>query len=89
VQWPYITDVVNAAIGTDYTQEDLARTAARIIDMTRDYNLSRGVTHERLPVWITGKPLQDDSGLAATADEFETLLGHYYAARGWGAPAPA
>jgi aldehyde:ferredoxin oxidoreductase len=89
VQWPYITDVVNAAIGTDHTPEDLARIASRIIDMTRDYNLSRGVTHERLPVWITGKPLQDDSGLAATADEFETLLGHYYAARGWGAPAPA
>jgi len=89
VQWPYITDVVNAAIGADHSVEDLQRIAARIIDMTRDYNLARGVTHERLPKWITDKPLQDDSGLAASAEEFETLLKHYYATRGWGVPARA
>jgi aldehyde:ferredoxin oxidoreductase len=89
VQWPYLVSVVNAAIGTDYTQEDLVRIAARIIDMTRDYNLARGVTHERLPAWVVEKPLQDDSGLSASAEEFEELLRHYYAARGWGEPAPA
>ena len=38
VQWPYITAVVNAVIGTDYTEEDLHRIANRIITMTHDFN---------------------------------------------------
>ena len=43
VQWPYITAVVNAAIGTDYTEEDLHRIANRITTMTHDFNAARGI----------------------------------------------
>ena len=55
VQWPYITAVVNAAIGTDYTEEDLHRIANRIITMTHDFNAARGIGREseRLPAWVT------------------------------------
>lgn len=89
VQWPYLVDVVNAAIGTDFDVEGLQAVGARIIKMTHDINLARGVTHERLPAWITDKPLQDGSGLSASREEFEALLSYYYKAREWGAPEPA
>jgi len=89
VQWPYITDVVNAAIGTDYSTEELQDIGARIVTMTHDYNTARGVTHERLPAWITDKPLDDGSGIAAGREDFEELLHHYYDVRGWGEPPAA
>lgn len=89
VQWPYLTDVVNAAIGTDLSVEDLQAIGARIITMTHDFNVGRGVTDERLPAWITDKPLDDGSGIAAGRDEFEELLHHYYDVRGWGEPPSA
>ena len=62
VQWPYITAVVNAAIGTDYTEEDLHRIANRIITMTHDFNAARGIGREteKLPEWVTDKPMEDE-----------------------------
>ncbi len=63
VQWPYITAVVNATIGTDYTEEDLHRIANRIITMTHDFNAARGIgsaRREKLPEWVTDKPMEDE-----------------------------
>jgi aldehyde:ferredoxin oxidoreductase len=55
VQWPYITDVVNATIGTDYSVDDLRVVAGRIIAETHRFNELRGfgAENERLPAWIT------------------------------------
>src|SRR5664280_872703 len=86
VQWPYITAVVNAAIGTDYTEEDMHRIANRIITMTHDFNAARGIGREseKLPDWVTEKPMEDEGALTFPQAEMEYMLADYYRIRGWG-----
>ena len=63
VPWPFITDVVNAAGGTDYSTEDLHVVANRIITETHRFNELRGFTaraKERLPAWITERATDDE-----------------------------
>jgi aldehyde:ferredoxin oxidoreductase len=86
VQWPYITAVVNAAIGTDYTEEDMHRIANRIITMTHEFNAARGIGREteRLPHWISETPMDDEGGLVLPESELEYMLADYYRIRGWG-----
>jgi aldehyde:ferredoxin oxidoreductase len=88
VQWPYLTAVVNAAIGTDYSEEELAGIAQRIITMTHDFNATRGITQEWLPKHIMEHPQQDPDRRAADPAEFKRMLDEYYASRGWGKPSP-
>jgi aldehyde:ferredoxin oxidoreductase len=86
VQWPYITAVVNAAIGTDYTEDDLHRVANRIVTMTHDFNAARGIGREseRLPAWVTDKPMEDEGALTFPQSEMDYMLADYYRIRGWG-----
>ena len=90
VQWPYLTAVVNAVTGTDYTEEDLRRIANRIITMTHEFNAARGIGREseRLPKWVTEKPMEDEEGLTFPQEEMDYMLAEYYQLRGWG-PLPA
>jgi len=90
VPWPYITAVVNAAIGTDFTEDDLHAVARRIITETHRFNELRGFTardQERLPRWITERATDDEQALTVTQDEMDGMLTDYYALRGWGVPA--
>ncbi len=86
VQWPYITAVVNAAIGTDYSEDDLHRIANRIVTMTHDFNAARGIGREseRLPEWVSDKPMEDEGALTFPQAEMEYMLADYYRIRGWG-----
>jgi aldehyde:ferredoxin oxidoreductase len=89
VPWPYITQVVNAAIGADYTEDDLHALAARIITATHKFNEDRGFeprVKERLPAWITGRETEDDLHLTVTQDEMDFMVSDYYRERGWEAP---
>jgi aldehyde:ferredoxin oxidoreductase len=90
VQWPYITAVVNAVVGTDYTEDDLHRIANRIVTMTHDYNAARGIGREseRLPDWVSDKPMEDEGALTFPQAEMEYMLADYYEIRGWGALPP-
>ena len=85
VQWPYITAVVNAAIGTDYTEEDLHRIANRIITMTHDFNAARGIgreTREAAGRGSRSKPMEDEEALTFPQDEMASMLaGLLHAAR--------
>ena len=87
VQWPYITAVVNTAIGTDYTEDDVHRIANRIVTMSHDFNAARGIGREseRLPEWVSDKPMEDEGALTFPQVEMEYLLADYYRIRGWGA----
>ena len=89
VQLPYLTDVVNAAVGTDYSVNEVRAVGAKIIKMTHDFNAARGfgAEQERLPEWITGRPQADNPELTLSADELEQMRRDYYAARGWDQPA--
>jgi aldehyde:ferredoxin oxidoreductase len=87
VQWPYLTDVVNAAVGTDYSVDELRAAGARIIADTHRFNELRGfgAEKERLPAWITERPVaaQDGSELRVSQGEMERLRRDYYDERGW------
>ena len=90
VPWPFITNVVNAAIGTDYSVDDLHAVANRIITETHRFNELRGftaATKEKLPKWITERPTDDDKQQTVTQDEMDFMLRDYYELRGWGTPA--
>jgi len=90
VPWRFITAVVNAVVGTQYSTQQLADLANRIVGETHEFNRRRGfgARHERLPEWITEHPLTSTSGDAwsLTADEFQLMRREYYAARSWGEP---
>jgi len=88
VPWPYITAVVNAAIGTDYSEADLAKVANRIITETHVFNERRGFgpEKERLPAWITERETEDENKLRITQQELDFMRGEYYGLRGWGVP---
>jgi aldehyde:ferredoxin oxidoreductase len=90
VQWPFITGVVNAAIGTDYTIEDVRVVANRIITESHRFNELRGFTpaeHEKLPPWITERATDDEKAYTVTEDEMDHMVSDYYELRGWGVPA--
>ena len=72
--------------GVDYTEEDLHRISNRIITMTHEFNAARGIGREteKLPEWVTDKPMEDEEGLTFPQDEMVYMLGEYYELRGWG-----
>jgi aldehyde:ferredoxin oxidoreductase len=84
--WPFITAVVNAAVGTDYTEDDLHRIANRIVTMSHDFNAARGIGRrsERLPDWVSEKPMEDEGALTFPQAEMDYMLADYYRIRGWG-----
>ena len=89
VPWPFITGVVNAAIGTDYTPEDLRVVANRIVTETHRFNELRGFTprdHEKLPAWITERATEDEKAYTLPQPEMDLMLTEYYERRGWGVP---
>jgi aldehyde:ferredoxin oxidoreductase len=84
VQWPYITQVVNAAIGTDYSEANLHAIANRIITETHRFNELRGfgIEHERLPDWVSETPMED-TGWTFPQAEMDVMRSRYYELRGW------
>ena len=85
VQWPYILQVVNAAVGTDFTHDELRAVANRIITDTHRFNELRGfgAERERLPHWVTETPMDDEKAEIVTQQEMEFMRGEYYQLRGW------
>jgi aldehyde:ferredoxin oxidoreductase len=86
VQWPYLAQVVNAAIGSEHDEASLHRIANRIVTETHSFNRSRGFgpEKERLPVWITERPLLvAEEERRITADELELMRREYYSCRHW------
>ena len=86
VEWPYLTRVVNAALGSDYSEADLHDIANRIVTESHVFNTRRGFgpKEERLPKWITERGLiTGGSEARISADELEMMRGDYYDCRGW------
>jgi aldehyde:ferredoxin oxidoreductase len=86
--WPYLTRVVNAALGTELDEAGLRRLGGETITLSHRFNERRGFGRdkERLPAWVTERPLHDKDGKEqlTTSAELETMLREYYEARGWG-----
>ena len=88
-----VAALVSAAVGEDYTVEDLLTVGERAWHLKRLLNLRLGLKPEddRLPAPLL-EPLPD-GGAAGYRIPFDEMLAAYYEARGWdpetGAPRPA
>ena len=86
VQWPFITAVVNAAIGTDYTQDDMRRIANRIVTDVARLQRARGIGRERSSC-PTGSPTsrwRTRGRSRSRRPRWTYMLADYYRMRGWG-----
>jgi aldehyde:ferredoxin oxidoreductase len=88
--------LLRAVTGWDVDAAELRSTAQRIVLAKRVFNLREGATaaDDTLPRRLLETPLELDSGRTAalTEDRLRTMVGGYYAARGWdaeGRPDPA
>jgi len=54
--------------------------------MTHDFNAARGIGREteRLPEWVSDKPMEDETAWSFPQSEMEYMLADYYRIRGWG-----
>jgi len=83
------------AVGLDHDRESLATLGERVWTLVRLFNVREGFdrSDDSLPD-VFEEPLPDGPAAGRTVDReaFETMLGAYYAARGWspdGRPTPA
>jgi aldehyde:ferredoxin oxidoreductase len=83
--WPFLTAVVNAAIGSDYGEDDLHRIANRITTMSHEFNAARGIGREseRLPRWISDRPMEDEEARSLPGSDLALMMADYYRIRGW------
>ena len=81
--WQTLSSGMTTMIGTDCSVESLRKTAGRIRDLVREFNIREGQTpaEDTLPKRLLEEALP--SGHALTADEMDTMLNDYYALRGW------
>lgn len=84
--------IVNAALGWDWTTEDVLTAGDRIFQLKRLINVRLGVTaaDDRLPARFTTEP-RPTGGAAGVLPDMAVMLPIYYELRGWdanGAPTP-
>lgn len=87
-----VADLVNAALGWDWTAADLLRTGERLVNLKRLINLRLGVTaaDDTLPRRLLAEP-RPSGGAAGVLPDLDRMLSEYYLARGWtaqGVPTP-
>ncbi|WP_243366824.1 aldehyde ferredoxin oxidoreductase family protein [Fundidesulfovibrio soli] len=81
--WEELEKAVGLVTGLDASKGELRRKAARVLNLTREFNLREGLTikDDRLPGRLHREALPD--GRTLTEAEMERLLGDYYRLRGW------
>jgi aldehyde:ferredoxin oxidoreductase len=88
----HTADLVNVALGWDWTPGDLLETGERLVNLKRLINLRFGITRaeDTLPGRFLAEPRP--SGMAAgVLPDLDSMLAEYYQVRGWtpeGAPSP-
>lgn len=81
--WEELQKVIHLLTGKRLSKDELQKTASRIADMTRMFNLREGLKpeHDRLPRRLHQEPLP--SGQRLTEDELQYMIDEYYRLRGW------
>lgn len=92
VEPQHIADLVNAALGWDWTADDLLRTGERLLNLKRLINLRLGITRadDTLPQRLLAEP-RPSGGAEGVLPDLESMLEEYYDLRGWtpdGVPLP-
>ena len=82
---PLVHELVNAAAGTDYTEEGLREVIRRVITLERRFNLREGLTKQddTLPPRLLNEPLPDGMAEGKKVEGLDMMLSEYYAIRGW------
>ena len=77
-------DLINAATGFDYTDEELLRVGERIWNLERMFNIKAGVGPEQdtLPKRLLEEPMPDGPNKGHVV-KLSELLPRYYKTRGW------
>jgi len=88
----HLANLVNAAMGWDWTADDLLQTGERLFNLKRLINLRFGMTRgdDTLPRRLLAEP-RPSGGAAGVLPDLDLLLHDYYQVRGWmpdGAPSP-
>ena len=90
LEWDYLTEIVNAAVGADHSVDELRAIANRTVTETHRFNELRGfgARQESLPDWVTERELPADDGqtFRLPQGDMARLRADYYEARGWGQP---
>jgi aldehyde:ferredoxin oxidoreductase len=88
-------EMLSAATGTEYTDEDINLIGERIYNLTRLFNLREGFTRQDDDVAYRCRedPLPDEpvKGRRLTREDLDYMLDDYYQLRGWdkqGVPTP-
>lgn len=90
----HYVEMLNAASGLQYTEEQFLRLGEALWNLERLYNLSAGISgaEDRLPdICFQPPPDFPKDAKPLTREDFAILLRDYYAARGWddqGRPTP-
>ncbi len=82
---PLVPELLNAATGTDYTEESLRDVIRRVITLERKFNLREGFTRkdDTLPARLLNEPLPDGMAEGKKVEGLDIMLDEYYAIRGW------
>ena len=92
VEPQHIADLVNAALGWNWTAQDLLLTGERLCNLKRLINLRLGITRadDTLPRRLLAEP-RPSGGAQGVLPDLDRMLDEYYSARGWmsdGVPSP-
>ena len=81
---PQIADELRAAMGFDYTVEELMQAGERIWNLERQFNLKAGFTKkdDTLPPRLLKEPIKFGP-MKGNVSRLEEMLPRYYEARGW------
>jgi aldehyde:ferredoxin oxidoreductase len=84
VPYDEISTIIEGTTGRKMDKSGLKKVSARIQDLTRAFNLRKGLTREddQLPSLFFREKLPK-SGKILKREEFEYMLSDYYALRGW------
>ncbi|KXG76634.1 putative oxidoreductase YdhV [Fervidicola ferrireducens] len=81
---PEISAMLKAAIGLDYSDEEVMKIGERIWNLERMFNLGAGFTKadDTLPPRLLNEPLKTGAGKGKVV-ELDVMLKEYYEVRGW------
>ncbi len=80
----HVADLVNAALGWNWTADDVLATGERLVNLKRLINLKLGVTgaDDTLPRRFLTEP-RPSGGAEGVLPDLDLMLDEYYQARGW------
>jgi aldehyde:ferredoxin oxidoreductase len=82
--WPLATRLLSAAVGIDFSEEDLKRTGDRIFNLEREINQRFGIepSDDTLPERFLQEPMPSGPSEGQTV-QLERMLEEYYAINEW------